>query len=461
MTKNYFKKGLSLYFLGNFSSKVISLLLLPLFTYYLTQEQYGLFDILNTVVLFLVPIVGAQIFEGIIRYLLDTDSSSERSKVISTSFIFLLVNVVLVNLIFFAVENFLEIPFIGWLLAYFNFFIINFYLQRVARGLKYQKQFALSGVINTFTIAILSIILLVVYNFKTEGLLIAYAGGAFASMIYLLLRISLPKKIKISFFDSKLLKKLLVYSIPLLFDAIIWWTMNLSDRLILGYFKGTDDVGIYGISNRFAALLTFLNHIFYLVWQEYAIIKSKEENDKKEFSIIFLQYLRIQFTGVILMMPAVKLFINYFIDPKFASAYLFVPPLLFGAMFSSFAAFYGLFYQIEEKTKGALFTSLIAGMLNLALNFILIPVYGIWAAALTTLLSFVVLWIIRTIRFKTTIPFAEKAFSYSSFGIIVSLISVFIYYQNLLVLDFIYLVVAGGLFIFINKEIIQKFLRTN
>ncbi len=447
--------------MGNFSSKIISLLLLPLFTLYLTQEEYGLFDILNTIVLFLVPIAGAQIFEGIIRYLLDTDEIIERKKIISTSFYFLLFSIVLVVVIIFGINKIYPIPFVKWLSLYFIFYIVNFYLQRTARGLQQQKHFAISGVINTVIIGAVSVILLVVYNFKTDGLLIAYSAGAFSSMLYLLVGINFKNYLSISTFSTGLLKKLLFYSVPLLFDAVIWWTMNLSDRLILGYFEGVDDVGVYGVANRFAALLTFLNHIFYLVWQEYAIIKSRSSKNKAEFSNIFFQYLRVQFTGVILLLPAVKLFVNYFIEIDFQSSYLYIPALLFSAMFSSFAAFYGLFYQIDENTKGALYTSLIAGILNIVLNFIFIPIYGIWAAALTTLTSFMLLWIIRVFQFRDSITFSKNILIYSISVIGIVSISLVVYYQNILLLDYINLLTAAIFFFIINKELITKFIKTS
>lgn len=461
MIVNYFKKGLTLYFLGNFSSKVISLLLLPLFTFYLTQEEYGLFDILNTVVLFLVPVIGAQIFEGVLRYLLDTNDSKEKSKIISSSFYFLLVNIVLVNIVLLGVQTVLSVPFVGWLILYFNFYLFNFYLQRIARGLQLQKAFAISGLLNTSVIALISVILLTLYDFKTDGLLIAYAAGAAASFVYLVKSTRLLTFLSLQFFHKSLLKKMLVYSLPLLFDAIIWWTMNLSDRLLLGYFQGTEEVGIYAVSNRFAALLTFLNHIFYLVWQEFAIIRAGHEGNKEDFAKIFLQYLKIQFTGVILMMPAIKLFIEFFVDASFHSAYLYVPVLLVSAMFSSFAAFYGLFYQIDKNTKGALYTSLISGVMNIVLNLIFIPIYGIWAAAATTLISFSLLWVIRIFVFRSYMSFSITLYKNILVGLLVGAIALVLYYQQQFYIDLLNLGLAAILFFIVNKSLITKMTSKN
>ena len=317
MSREYFKKGLVLYFFGNLSSKIITLLLLPLFTFYLSQEEYGLFDILNTVVMFFVPIVGLQLFEGVIRFLLDSDKIEKQKKVVTTSAYFLAINLVFLNIFFSAISNYVNIPYAGWVILYFNFYFINFYLQRVARGLQFQKPFAVSGILNTVTLALTSLILLVWFDFKTEGLLIAYFAGSLVSTVYLTFSTKIFRFIEVVSFKKDLLKQLVVYSIPLLFDAVLWWTMNLSDRLILGFLNGTGDVGIYSVANKFAAMLTFINHIFYLVWQEYAIIRSREEGKEKEFLKIFSQYLKIQFTGVLLLMPISKLAIELFVDPKF------------------------------------------------------------------------------------------------------------------------------------------------
>lgn len=461
MTKEYFKKGLFLYFLGNLSSKIITLLLLPLFTFYLTQEEYGLFDILNTIVMFFVPIVGVQLFEGIIRFLLDTDKIEKQKEVVTTSAYFLAINLVFLNIFFSAISKFVVIPYSIWVILYFNFYFINFYLQRVARGLQLQKSFALSGIINTVTIAIGSLVLLIFFGLKTEGLLISYFAGSFVSTLYLLISVKPNHFITTKSYNKDLLKRLLVYSVPLLFDAVLWWTMNLSDRLILGWLSGTADVGIYSVANKFAAMLTFINHIFYLVWQEYAIIRSREEGKEEEFIKIFLQYLKIQFTGTMVLMPLSKIVIELFIDPKFFTAYLYVPPLLIGAMFSAFAAFYGLFYQIDKNTKGALYTSLLSGIVNIVGNILLIPIYGIWAAAISTLCSFFILWLIRIFILKRYITL-KKIFTPKFFAAIILLGGgVGLYYLPGFYYQVINIILAGSLFIYLNQSLIKNLLSRN
>lgn len=456
MTREYFKKGLLLYFFGNLSSKIITLLLLPLFTFYLSQEQYGLFDILNTVVMFFVPIVGVQLFEGIIRFLLDTDKIEKQKEVVTTSTYFLAVNLIFLNIFFSAISKFVVIPHATWVILYFNFYFINFYLQRIARGLQLQKPFALSGVFNTLTIAVFSLVLLIQFDLKTEGLLIAYFAGSFISTVYLLFSTKIFRFVETTSFSKNLLKQLIVYSLPLLFDAVLWWTMNLSDRLILGYLNGTGDVGIYSVANKFAAMLTFINHVFYLVWQEYAIIRSREEGKKEEFKKIFLRYLKIQFSGVLLLMPVSKLAIELFINPKFVTSYLYVPPLLIGAMLSAFAAFYGLFYQIDKNTKGALYTSLISGVINVAANFILIPIYGIWAAAISTLFSFLVLWIIRIFVLKKYISIATVFTPQFFIALLFLLGGLGLYYSPGYIYQVINLILAASLFLYLNKNLIMN-----
>jgi O-antigen/teichoic acid export membrane protein len=454
VTKEYFKKGLILYFFGNLSSKIITLLLLPLFTFYLSQEEYGLFDILNTIVMFFVPIVGVQLFEGILRFLLDTSNKKKQKEIITTSAYFLAVNLILLNIFFLGITSFVKIPHSIWVVLYFNFYFVNFYLQRVARGLQLQKQFALSGIFNTVTIAAASLILLVFFKFKTDGLLIAYFSGSLVSAFYLLYTTKIWRYIETISFSKKLLNQLVIYSVPLLFDAVLWWTMNLSDRLILGHLSGTADVGIYSVANKFAAMLTFINHIFYLVWQEYAIIKSKGIGNEEEFQNIFLQYLKIQFTGVLFLMPVSKLAVELFIDPKFIASYLYIPPLLAGSMFSAFAAFYGLFYQIEKNTKGALYTSMLAGIINIVSNFVLIPIYGIWAAAGSTLISFLILWLIRIFILKnyisTKVLFTPRLLA----AILLLIVGLGLYYSSGYFYLIINLLFGGILFIYLNKSLI-------
>jgi O-antigen/teichoic acid export membrane protein len=123
-------------------------------------------------------------------------------------------------------------------------------------------------------------------------------------------------------------------------------------------------------------------------------------------------------------------------------------------MFSAFAAFYGLFYQIEKNTKGALYTSMLAGIINIVSNFVLIPIYGIWAAAGSTLISFLILWLIRIFILKnyisTKVLFTPRLLA----AILLLIVGLGLYYSSGYFYLIINLLFGGILFIYLNKSLI-------
>lgn len=388
-------KGFTIYLLGNLGSKFSGLLLLPFYTYYLTKAQYGYFEIVNAAVMMLLPLIAFQMYEGTIRYLLDSDEGKSRSQVIASSFFPLLLNALIFSAIYLIVVQFLEFPHKYYILLFFLAVFFNFYLQRTARGLQYQTAFALSGFISGLLIAGFSYLALVHLRMREEGIILAYAIGNGGSALFLIQRTKFFSLLSKAAFSMKLTKEIIKYSYPLLFDAVCWWVMNLSDRLLLGELRDAGEVGIYSVANRFAAILVFVNSVFYLVWQEFAILKSREKEKEKEYADVFNTFAGLQFSAIIFLLPFSKAMILLFIDTEFQEAYLYLPYLLGGALFSGFAAFYGLRYQTAKKTLGALYTSFAGAVLNIVLNIIFIPMYGILAAAVTTVISFFVMWLLR------------------------------------------------------------------
>lgn len=451
-------KGFVIYFIGNAGSKLIAILLLPLYTFYLSREQYGDFELANTAVQLFIPIIAMQMTEGLLRHLLDKDSKSDLQKVISSSLFVMLPNLLIFNFVYLAVVYFIDLYYKYYALIYFDALFFTFFLQRVARGLKQQKEFALSGLISSVTIILASVAFIVYGNMKTEGVLLSYFLGSIAAVVYLYYKLDLKEYIGRSYFDKSLSRLILKYSYPLLFDAVLWWMMNLSDRIMLGVMMSPEAVGIYGVANKFSAILIFFNSIFYLVWQEYSIVNSKEERSSENNAGIFNKLFLLQFSAVAVLIPLSTLLINNFIDAKFAEAWVYVPALMGGAVFASFSAFYGMKYQINKNTMGALSTSAIGGITNIILNLIFIPYFGIMAAAISTLISFALLWIVRLVNSDSFVNYSNV--NYKTFVALLFysvIIGIAIYYSSD---EILYILTAASitLFFVLNRNIISEFL---
>ena len=145
--KNILVKNTILYVLSSFGTKVFTFIIVPLYTYYLTTDEFGTYDTINSIIGLVTPMCILSIHEGILRWLLKSKENDE--NVYSTGLCIYFISI-LVTCILLVTTSF----FISW--SYIYIFIIclvtatlNEILQFSARGLKLNKEFAISGIIQT------------------------------------------------------------------------------------------------------------------------------------------------------------------------------------------------------------------------------------------------------------------------------------------------------------------------
>ncbi|MFP7171616.1 oligosaccharide flippase family protein [Terribacillus halophilus] len=448
-------KNTLLYTIGSFTSKVINMVMLPIYTYYLTTEEFGKFDYYMSIVLFLVPLISLQLSDAIFRFLLD-DKDNNVCKYVTNSVYGLTITSTLSILITFIliVADFFVFSFDVFLWTLVTVSNISFtYLQFLARGLKKNKEFAFSGVINSILLAIMNIVLLIVFNIGYVGLvlsnIIAYIGGA----LYLAYRTKFYRHIRLQYIDNSILKILLKYSIPLIPNFLLWWVINLSDRIIIKYYLDEDALGIYGVASRFSNMLLFATTIFNQAWQESAILTFKDKEKDKYYTTIFNQYFTFLFSTILVLLPFISVVFN-FVDNSYATALLIIPFLLFGVAFQAFSSFYGSAFQSSKNTSRAISSSIVAAFINLVINIVLINHIGLLGAGLSTFISFLVMWLIR-IR-QTTVYFKIKLELYKVLMLgLLSIGSIIVYYYLLSSLFNIgVFIVTCIIFILLNKKLL-------
>lgn len=449
-------KNTIIYAIGNFGSKMLSFLLVPFYTYYLSTNDYGYFDLITTTVILLTPIITFQIYDGLYRFLLDSKSDDEASKIISNSFF-----VVIRNLIVFAIGYIILVQFKSFRYQYIILIqiilgILAAFHTQIARGLRKNIQYSISGILATIVILISNIFFITVMNLGVGSLITSNALSSIAVILYLEFRLKIHKYLKIRLNDKVIKKELVLFSIPLIPNLISWWFMNVSDRYFLALYKGIESNGIYAISNKFPAILVILNTIFSLAWQESAI-SEYDSKDKNEFyTKMFNVLMSIQFTLVILLVSFTKLIMKFMVNNTFSEAWIYVPFLYVSTIFSSFSSFYGTGYLSSKDTIGAFYTSVVGGVINIVGNIILIPFIGIQGAALSTMISFLLMWLMRLKQtrkyFKVNIDLKKLILLSAFLGLFI-----LVYYNNSSkVLEILMMILSITIFFAFNRSLINK-----
>jgi O-antigen/teichoic acid export membrane protein len=397
-------KNTLIYTVGTFGTKVLVFALLPIFSFYLTKSDLGIYDLVMTTVSLLVPFVTLQVSNGAYRWLLGFDEIEgiKVNKIITSSFIVIsggLFLFVVVCILFSLFYDF-KYSFYLMLLVLTSSFLP--YFQILLRGLKKTKLFAISGLLNAFLLVILNLIFLLVYDLGIKGLFIATIASNILTIIFILFKGSFIKNLKLSYFSKITSKEMLSFSIPLVPNAISWWLVNSADKYLILYFLTSEMNGVFAISSRFPTIIILVNSIFILAWQDHTIMSKENDEERLKFdSKIFKMFINFEFSIVFILIAVSELTVRFLIATEFYESYKFMPLLYIGAAFSAFSGYFGAAFIREKKTKEIFTSSVICGVINLIVCLLLIKYIGLFASALGTFVSYLVMFFIRVKQSKS------------------------------------------------------------
>lgn len=387
--------------IANLGSKVISIIMVPLYTYVLSTEEYGTVDIITTLNSLFLPIIFLSTSDAILRYAMD--KRYEKKQVLSSALCIYLVGIG----ILFAV-----LPIVAWkepalkkyILLFGVLFICNGIMQALNQFLRasdHIKAFAANGVIYTFTFAGLNILFLVKMHLGIYGYLYSMIMADIICIIYAI-KISQVWKF-LSFSISKRMTKIMLnYSIPLIPNALMWWIMDASDKFVITYFLGVGANGLYAISKKLPTLIDTFHSIFNQAWQISAIQENDDPNSKEFTSKVYKIYFVFLFLVVSILLIVARPLIVYVLSDNYLKTWIYIPFLLISVAFSSLSGFLSSKLIASEQTRLIFKTTIIGAIVNTGCNFLFIPVIGINGAGLATLIGFAIVMFIREYLLRKT-----------------------------------------------------------
>lgn len=413
-------KNTVIYTISNFGSKILSFLIVPLYTYYLTTEEFGTYDNIVAFISLFAPLSVLAIHEGLLRWLLKSEESHD--DIICSGFTMHLLFTVVFDLVLFVVFRFWawEYDWLFMLLLTTN--SLHTTLQFTARGEQKNKVFAISGVVYTMVMLACNLFFVILKRMGVVGMLWSLIIGHVAAILFLMVGMGRALFGVRCHFNKALAKTMLVYSVLLVPNNVSWWVMNASCRVILTNFVGSSANGIYSLANKFPSVITILHSLFYQAWQEQAVLEYDSESRDAYYTQVFRTYMKIACSAVLLLIPFTKFVIVHFMNESYLSAYQYVGLLYIGTLFSSFSGFFGTGYISAKDTRHAMTTTMIGAACNIALMVALVKPLGVWAACIATMSSNVIVWIIRAVQTK---KYFSIRVDWKSFAVFMSGIAIF------------------------------------
>lgn len=435
-------KNTAIVSIGKICTQLITFLLLPVYTAVLSNEEYGVVDLLNTLTSLLLPIVTLQIEQGIFRYLIDCRENNEKQiKLITTIIRFMIIQSIVCIVIFLCVSPFIHNEYKYFLMANLLMGIFSSLLLQICRGLGDNATYAIGSFITGAFTVVLNVIFIVAFRWGAYGMLGATAISNFICSVYIFLKRKIYKYIKPKQFDKKILKEIIKYSVPLIPNMISWWIVSASDRTIISAVIGIAQNGIYSAANKFSGVFTTLYSVFNLTWTESAAININSEDRDEFFSKILdfvIRFFGSLCLGTIAIMPFV---FNILINEKFAKAYYQIPILILGSVFNILVSFLGSIYVAKKLTKEIAKTSVIAAIINIFVNIVLIKSIGLYAASISTVIAYALMFIYRWIDVKKYVKFNVNKILMFALTIMYG-ITIFTYYLKNTTISVVVLVIV-------------------
>lgn len=383
--------------IGQFSSKVLSFLLIPLYTSILTTEEYGIYDIIVTTVTLLTPFLTLVISEAVLRFAIDNEYDNRYVFTIGVSLVFLGSGILLLLSPLLSFVKSIA-PYRLWIIAFFFVMNLHTVLIQFLKGINKVTQYSIMGVISTITTLGLNIYFLVIRNYGIVGYLLAAIMSHLLVSIIIIIKNRLWTYIVNPFSIPKsVYKDMLRFSVPMIPNSISWWISDSSDKYVILWFMSSAEVGLYSIAYKIPTLMTMVMSLFVSAFQISIFDEFKKKDGDKFFKTVYSSIMTILLLAASVLIFASKYLAVILYKNNFYSAWMVGCILIFAFVFNSLSSLIGTVYTAAKKTNVLFYSTLIAASVNIILNIILIPIYGLYGAAFATLVSYICVWLIRAI----------------------------------------------------------------
>lgn len=386
-----------IYGLGDLARKLVGFLLIPIYTRFMSPGEYGILQLSLLFIAFFQILYSFGMTTAFFRYYLDSEDEEKRRRVFSTTLwsvividmvlsIVMIVNaetvsdflfgtpdeqkIVTVVILVLLVESTVQIPLL------------------LLRALNLSKTFLFFIVTQLVTALAANVIFVAYLRMGPFGAMLA---NLIASILLLLLLLPLVMKNIGWRFSLEALRRLLRFGLPFIPSMISMMLMNLSDQYLIRYFRGLEETGLYALSYKFGMAINLFITGFRFAWVPFIFRVSDEPDASRMYARAFeitAVILSLIFFLICTFLPEIY---RVLVEKSYFSTMGIVPLIAFSYILFGLHIIFLAGIYLEDQTAFIAKAGMASASLNLVLNLIIIPRYGAWGAAVTTLISFAML----------------------------------------------------------------------
>lgn len=401
-------KHIAIYSIGNLSTKLVGFILLPLYTSYLSVAEYGILGLLEVTSIVLVQTFQFSLYAAYQRWYYDKNYLGKQKEIFFTVILFLIIlNVFLfglllnfskdLSILLFNKPDFSYIIKIMFAVSFLQ--IINSLPQTLMRIQEKSAFFVVTNSVKLISTLILTILFITKFQRSLNGIYEAQLIGFIAYFLFIFRYLSKNIKFKL---ELRILKEMLSFSLPLVLSTVSGLVLTTVDRYCLKFLGKADalvNVGLYTMGYKISNVLKlFVIDSFKMALPAITFKMMDKENNKRFYSklltyftfIIVFCVLGMTFFGRELIKCLSR-------DQQYWASYNIIPIITFSFIFLGMTSVINMGLAIVKKTRilAVIVTSI--SILNLILNILLIPVWQFIGAAVATLISQIIFFIVTYI----------------------------------------------------------------
>lgn len=461
-----FIENFLVYGLGGIISKLIPLIMVPIVTRLMPNtEYYGISDLSNTVVQFGSAIAVIGMYDAMYRMFFEKEDEEYKKNICSTALLFTMITSLIVFAIMLIARNFIAQYFFGnskyAYVVYLSAMAVlvsatNSIISAPTRMQNKRKIFLVTNTVSPLLSYSISIPMLLAGHYVIALPLAAVVSGVTMEITFGILN---HGWFNFRRFDKKLLRQLLIIAIPLFPNFLIYWLFNSCDKVMITNILGIGAAGIYSVGSKLGHCSQLIYTAFAGGWQYFAFSTMKDDNQVKSNSMIFEYLGVISFVATAFICAWSYLIFNILFTDKYLTGYVVAPYLFLAPLLQMlFQVACNQFLVIKKTWPNMLILS--SGVvINIVINYFLIPVLGIEGAAIATLLGYVVSDVICVVVLcKMKLMVINFKFVLATIVMMIYIIAWRLMFSNKILIGTISAIIVSIIMIFLYREDLKRLL---
>lgn len=381
------------YSIGNFAGKFSGVILLPVYSLFLPLEVFGLYALFEVIFQLFQVFSGLGIKLGLARWYWDEETTPNKNSLFFTTYIFNIVICVIFSLALFFGFNFLAVYYfktpIGIeLIILFvggNFIKLLSEVPMLLLRIQHKaKKHSVIQITQLLVFVLFVVLFLAIFKMKLAGV---FWATIISALLQIVLLIPVIVKNSDTKFELKILLNMISYGFPVALGNMVNITFNFTDKYFINWFSSLKHVGTFTLAHKISNIVNVLIVNAFMNAYMHSYFKGVNNVDNERFfSRSFTYFLMgITFCSLILIVFIDEIIVLFTANNQsyFNSSSL-VPALTIGLIFGGIRQMFVLPINKIKKTRIIGILSVLAGALNVYLNYRFIPLWGSIGAAYAT-----------------------------------------------------------------------------